>query len=99
MNRLMFGVCTLSLCAASSMLGQNSGSIGGVITDQSGALVPNAQITVTDPQTGVAQKTTSLNDGKYLFNNLPPGPYDMKVEDAGFKTYTSKGTQLHVADK
>ncbi len=99
MNRPMPGVCTLLLCAATSMLAQNSGSIGGVITDQSGALVPNAQITVVNPETGVGQKTTSLNDGKYLFNNLPPGPYQMKVEDAGFKSYTSKGILLHVADK
>lgn len=99
MNRLLSGVCALLLCAATSTFGQNSGSIGGVITDQSGALAPNAQITVTNPETGVPTKTTSLNDGKYLFNNLAPGPYEMKVEEAGFKTYTSKGIQLHVSDK
>jgi hypothetical protein len=99
MKRLLFGVCTLLLCAATSTFGQNSGSIGGVITDQSGALVPNAQITVINPQTGVPEKTTSLKDGRYLFNNLAPGPYEMKVEAAGFKTYTSKGIQVHVSDK
>ncbi len=99
MNRLLVRVGLFMLCTAGFIFSQNSGSIGGVVTDQTGAVIPNANIVVTNPDTGVPTKTTSLGDGKYLFSNLAPGNYTLTVEMGGFKGFTTKGVQLHVSDK
>ena len=99
MNRLFLRVGALLLCASGFIFGQNSGSVAGVVIDQTGAVVPNASVTMLNPETGVPTKTTSLADGSYLVNNLNPAKYDITAEAAGFKTFARKGIEVHVADK
>jgi hypothetical protein len=65
----------------------------GTITDSSGAVVPNANVTVTNIATSVSDKTVSNSSGTYSFKGLPPGKYKLTVEAAGFKT----GVQDNVA--
>ncbi|MGH9761784.1 MAG: carboxypeptidase-like regulatory domain-containing protein, partial [Blastocatellia bacterium] len=63
-----------------------TGSITGVITDQNGAVIPDAKITITSKATGRVTNTTSTGGGSYVVGALTPGDYTVKVEAANFKT-------------
>jgi hypothetical protein len=60
-------------------------SIQGVVTDSSGAVVPGATLTLTNPGTGEKQVRTSNNDGVYNFNALAAAPFRLEVEKDGFQ--------------
>ena len=62
-----------------------SATIIGTITDASGAAVPNAKVTVTEINTGVAHLMTANESGNFVFPDLPPGNYAVTVELTGFK--------------
>jgi hypothetical protein len=64
---------------------QYRGSIQGVVTDQQGAVIPGATITLTDKETNRTLTATSDDAGIYNLNGLPPSRYSMTVEKAGFK--------------
>ncbi len=67
-----------------SAQGPTTGSISGTITDPSGAVVPDAKITVTSPALINPQSILSSGEGTYRFPSLPPGTYAVNVEAAGF---------------
>ncbi|HTG94446.1 MAG TPA: carboxypeptidase-like regulatory domain-containing protein [Pyrinomonadaceae bacterium] len=62
-----------------------AGQIGGIITDPSGAVVPNAQVTVTNKQTGRTQTTRSDGDGRWVVLGAETGPVNVRVTSPGFK--------------
>lgn len=71
------------------MSGQTDrGSISGTISDQSGAVVPNAKVTVTGTETGEQRETTTNSDGNYSFPQLRAALYQISVEAAGFQKST-----------
>src|ERR1700756_225960 len=70
--------------------------IKGTVTDPSGAVVPKAQITVTNVETGVVSTTISNDSGDYLFAALPIGTYKINVNATGFKQFTSTGIVLNI---
>ena len=57
----------------------------GTVTDVSGAVVPNAKVTITEVDTALTQTGQTNDSGNYLFSNLPPGRYSVVVEASGFK--------------
>jgi hypothetical protein len=63
-----------------------TGSITGTVTDPNNALVPNAAVTATNRATGAARKVTTKEEGSFVFENLLPGEYEVKVEASGFTT-------------
>lgn len=63
-----------------------TGSVVGTITDQSGAVVPGARVTITDTATGNTQSTSTNNEGHYIFVNVTPGTYNLKITKSGFST-------------
>ncbi len=65
------------------------GSIVGFITDQSGAVVPNAKITITNEGTGELRTVSSDTQGRYTVPNLAPTVYTMTAEAAGFQKFVS----------
>ncbi len=80
-------IAALTLAAATSSLAQTiTGSINGNVTDASGAVVPNATVTATNTQTGVATKTTTNNAGDYNIRFLQIGQYTVTVDGSGFGT-------------
>src|ERR1035438_7208354 len=68
----------------------------GTVTDASGAVVPNAKVTITETQTSVAHETQSNGSGNYIVPNLPPGTYSVSVEATGFKKENRKDIDLLV---
>ncbi len=72
------------------------GSITGTVQDASGAVVPNAKITVTDTAKGIAVTATSNESGEYTVQRLIPDPYSVKVEAQGFESFEQKGIVVNV---
>src|SRR5690349_1673681 len=69
-------------------------SIVGQITDETGAGVPEAEVTVTNSGTGISVKTTADSSGAYSVTNLQFGTYDVTASKTGFQTFRTTGVQL-----
>jgi Carboxypeptidase regulatory-like domain len=84
------------VAGAGSLLAQSqNGSISGVITDASGAVVSNATVTVTNVATGAVRTTTTTSAGDYNVQGLPPQEYTVSVMAPGFGSVTT--ASFHVA--
>jgi hypothetical protein len=68
---------------------QNTGSIYGQVTDPSGAVIPNASITLVEPDKGFKRSVTTSKSGEYNLADLPVGVYTMTVTATGFQTYVA----------
>ncbi len=68
-----------------------TGSISGVVTDASGAVISGAQVTATNTATGVKTAVTTDDKGFYSLPVLPVGTYDLEITQVGFKTYRKTG--------
>jgi len=71
-------------------------SLGGTVTDQSGAAVPGAVLTLTNSATGFKATFTSDNSGDYSFRNLTPGTYDLTASKNGFQTHSQKSIVITI---
>src|SRR5580704_4985661 len=84
----------LTLCMALSLpraLAQAIfGSVNGVVTDPTGAAIPNASITITDTDKGTTRVVTTSDSGTYLVHDLIPDHYQFKIEAPGFSTVQSE---------
>jgi len=93
--RILVSVLVCVLFGVSAAPGQQvTGSIVGTVTDNSGAVVPGASLTLTHQETGVSRNTQSDAHGDFTFNALPPGAYSLTVEQPGFKKYAQKNINL-----
>src|SRR5262249_128795 len=82
--------CFLSLSpTALDSKAANAGSVSGVVTDSSGAVIVGAVITLTDKATNLARTTATNEAGRYVFANIPPGDYELDVNKSGFRTTKS----------
>jgi len=83
------------LLSISTVFGQSdNGSIAGFSKDPSGAVVPNAKVTLKNEATGIQQKEMTNASGYYVFANVSPGLYTVDVEAAGFKKFNSVHNKL-----
>ena len=71
-------------------------SLGGTVSDSSGASVPEAKVTVRNLDTGFTQTATTSANGGFLFSRLPIGAYEMRVERSGFGAFAQSGIRLTV---
>jgi len=72
------------------------GAIGGVVTDESGAVIPNAGITTHNLGTGAASSSTTDGVGRYLITHLQPGTYSMELSANGFSAYKVASVTVEV---
>jgi hypothetical protein len=70
--------------------------ISGIVTDSSGAVVSGATIQVKAVETGIVQVRQSNSDGFYAFVDLPPGHYDIEVQQTGFTSFRQTGVLLDI---
>lgn len=95
MTQIRCLIAALLACAA-PMLAQTTASLGGTISDPSGASIPDAAVSVRNVDTGFAQETRSGSTGAFLFSRLPVGTYELRVEKTGFSNYGQSGIRLAV---
>ncbi len=88
------GSLLLMLLPVLAVAQSSNGLINGMVTDPSGALVPNAEMTLTAKATGVVLKTKTGPQGLYSFPDLVPGPYTLEVKASGFRNYIQSGIVL-----
>jgi hypothetical protein len=80
-------VLCAALCAQTP-----SGIITGTVTDASGAVVPNAKVTITNQATGVNRAVLANAEGLFSAPALPPGDYEVRCEQDGFRVMVSRAT-------
>ena len=83
--------CLCAVFAIGAHTQSVNGVIAGTVTDPSGAVVPNATVTITNTGTGSSQNTTTGPQGEYRFNLVPPGTYTVQIEAKGFGTAKANG--------
>ncbi len=84
------------LWCAGSLLAQVSAVVSGTVTDQSGAVVPNATIVATNTETGAVRETVADGVGRYQISLLPIGQYQIDATKKGFQKTVRSGVQLAV---
>ncbi len=84
---LLVFLCGVAVLSWSSI----SGSISGVVTDPSGAVISGATVVATNTQTGIQSRITTDGKGFYSFPSLSVGTYSLEVTQTGFGTYTRTG--------
>src|SRR5258708_11457679 len=72
------------------------GTISGTVSDSSGRVINNVQITITNVATGVTRDVTTNDEGFYSAPNLLPGTYEVKFSAKGFNAEVRKGIELSV---
>lgn len=99
MCRSLIIVASLLLTGIGALAQVTSGSIIGSIHDRTGAVIPNAKVTVTDTGKGTSTSVRTNATGDYTIPFLIPGTYDVAVESAGFKRTVSHNVVLDIDQK
>lgn len=93
-------VCLFLLFCAAGLVAQvTTAEIVGTVTDNSGAVVVGAQVTVKNLGTGATRSMVTNETGNYVFTFLPVGPYSVAVEAEGFKKFTAPSLTLAAGDR
>jgi carboxypeptidase family protein/TonB-dependent receptor-like protein len=87
---------TLLLGIAPLMAQLTTGSISGTVTDQTGAAVPGATVTLKNTETGISRSAVSGPTGRYDASSLPLGTYEVSASLSGFQTVVHPGIELTV---
>src|SRR5215471_4512454 len=90
-------ISTLLLCSSWAQTG-SQGTVVGLVTDQSGAVVPDVTVTLTDMATKAIRATTTNTAGRYTFVNVPPGKYDVSFTKSGFAKVTVPNDVVEVGE-
>lgn len=87
----------VGILATGPVLAQSSNAtLNGIISDALGAIVPGAELTLTNSATAFEAKFTTNERGEYTFRNLTPGTYELKVSKQGFQNAVQKGIILTI---
>ena len=97
-KRISMAVALLVLWSVGASA-QSTGSLSGVVMDSSGGVIPGADVTVTNTETGVAVTGITQADGRFVFGSLQPGTYVTTVELQGFKKHAGAPFTVHVGDR
>ncbi|MEZ5400629.1 MAG: carboxypeptidase regulatory-like domain-containing protein [Bryobacteraceae bacterium] len=91
LNRTLVGLLSL---ACVCMAQEYRSTVSGRVIDPSGAAIPGVAIRAVEKNTGASYAATSGADGSYTLPFLPPGPYTMTAESAGFKKHVQEGVTV-----
>jgi hypothetical protein len=98
MKRISLAVIlsVLFLMTGLSYAQTTSGDLVGIVKDPSGAIIPNADLTVTNEDTGVVVVIKAESNGEFRAANLLPGKYDIVAKSPGFAPYTLHGVLVEL---
>src|SRR5262245_16732616 len=94
MHRLFGLIVSILMCTAG--WAQSTAQVSGTIRDQTGAVLPGAEVTMTQTETGLSRNAVTDETGSYVLTNLPVGPYRLEAGLPGFRTYVQTGIVLQV---
>ena len=89
--RIVAGLLSCLLFLGATVWAQATAQIAGTVHDASGAVIPGVEIKVTQTATGAVRTAVSNENGQYVFDNLPLGPYVLETSQPGFTAYVEKG--------
>src|SRR5215831_19808952 len=88
----------LALLVSAAVFAQGErGALNGIVTDQNGAVVANAEVLATNIETNIETKATTTDAGVYRLPYLPSGKYKITVKAQGFQTAVLNDVNLFVA--
>src|SRR5215472_3745971 len=90
----LFLSCLLCVAAFAQLY---TGSVTGVVTDPSSAVVPGAQLRLLDEEKGFSFSAVADSAGRYVIRQVPPGIYKLIVEAQGFRGETQSGIKIDVS--
>jgi hypothetical protein len=76
-----------------------TGQISGTVVDPGGGIVPNASVQLINDATRQTREFTADGSGNFLFPDLVPGAYDIRISQPGFKTYAQNGIVVGAQEK
>jgi Carboxypeptidase regulatory-like domain len=91
-RRIVLALCLTGLLSSPALA--QTGQINGVVTDNTGAIVPGVTVKAQEVATGLSRDTVSGVDGRYTFTSLRPTTYNITAELQGFRTSQRKGLLL-----
>ncbi|MEO6923717.1 MAG: carboxypeptidase regulatory-like domain-containing protein, partial [Bryocella sp.] len=92
---LMYSVTAILLLFGTTMVqAQSTGAINGIVLDSSKAAIPDATVTITNPDTGLTRSVHTNSTGLFAFPNVPIGAYTMQISKPGFETQKRTAQQL-----
>jgi Carboxypeptidase regulatory-like domain len=97
MQRPWLAFVGLLAASTASVFAQSVSSLAGVVTDPTGAVVPNAALELSSSETGLKREGKTDAAGLYSFAQVPPGAYNLSVKAGGFAAKTVNGLRLLVA--
>ena len=92
--RALTGLLVVLTIASAAGAQTFRGGINGIVTDQTGAILPGADVKATNDATGLSYSTTSSTAGAFTFADLPLGDYTIVVSESGFETITIRGVRV-----
>ncbi len=92
-----FVLAVLTAALGSNLFAQSTATLGGTVTDATGAVVANAKVVATNQATGVETATQTDSAGAYLLPSLPIGTYRIQINASGFQSSIISNLKLEVA--
>ena len=93
----LLAVVSLFIAISPAFAQKFTGTIQGRVTDPTGAVLPNAQITVKNVATGTTRTATTNSDGDYTVPELEVGTYEVRATQSSFKKAITRNVELHVS--
>src|SRR5262245_20900170 len=86
----------VSILSSVTLSAQSTAQVSGTVRDQSGAVLPGVEVTMTQTATGLARSVVTNETGSYVLPNLPIGPYRLEASLPGFRMFVQTGIILQV---
>src|SRR5215813_12662992 len=97
---MWLAACAVAAALSSPVFAQfDKGQVAGFVHDQKGAVIPGANVKITNTLTRIEHTTSADDGGYYIHLNLAPGDYEIVVEAPGFKKFTQTGVKVDAASK
>ena len=97
---IRFMLCLLLLAAMPPLMAQvNTGDVVGTVTDVSGAVIPDAKVTIRNTTTGVSRTVPTGETGDYSFSLLQVGTYEVTIEAKGLRTFVTRDLNVSAGNR